>query len=598
MSVARASGIVELASSAEDAWPLLVATDRINRLLGMDAVTYRPIGDDHKDGARFLADTRMGGFAVTYEEFPYEWEHPKRFGVYRKFVRGPLSWLRMSWKLDQKKSGCTLTITFEADAKNVLLKPFAWLGGRRAVDGMVDLAREIDAHVHDRAPSPYLEPVAPSDPVALAAAVARLKEHVRPELANRIATLVEKCPDADALRIRPFELADEWNEPRREVLAAMLHGVPAGLVELRWAIVCPSCRTASEETSDLGAIGKEGHCQLCDIAFELDLDRAVEATFRPHEKVRAVPLQFFCMGGPARTPHVLTQVIVGAGEKTTITAPAESGRFRIFARGGARASLEVKDDASSSASAKIEDDRIDPPDLTTSAGAGIAIENDTKEALHVKLERLAYASTAATAHELATLAEFRALFSSDLLKRETPLKVARCAILFSDLTGSTALYTQVGDAAAFRLVDDHFDVLREAVGKCGGAIVKTMGDAVMAGFADETACIDAAIECLVRFEKFRKSAKHGERTGIKLGLYSGPCYVVTANGALDYFGSTVNVAARLQHLAASGEIVLEKRAAEYLAKNANVVVGEPAEVRVKGIEHALDVVRVRLKETA
>lgn len=594
MNVVRASGVVELASSAADAWPLLVDTDRTNRLLDMDPVRYRPVPAATRDAARFVADTRMGGFAVTYEEFPYEWEQPKRFGVYRKFTRGPLAWLRMRWLVEEKKEGCRLTVTFEAEAKSIVLKPFAWLGGKRAIAGMTELAREIDKHVHDRAPSPYLEPVAPSDLVALAAATTRLKERVRPELADRIARFVEKCPDADAIRMRPFELADEWNEPRREVLAAMLHGVPAGLVELRWAIVCPSCRTASEEASELGAIGKEGHCQLCDIAFELDLDRAVEATFRPHEKVRPVPAQFFCMGGPARTPHVLSQMIIEPGEHVTLTAPRENGRFRVFARGGALASLEIEDGAGEEASAKIEDDRIEPAELHARANAPITVTNDTKDALHVKLERLAYASAAATAHELATLAEFRALFSSDLLKRETPLKVARCAILFSDLTGSTALYTQVGDAAAFRLVDDHFDVLREAVAAHGGAVVKTMGDAVMAAFPDETACIDAAVECLARFEAFRKKAKHGERTGLKLGLYSGPCYVVTANGALDYFGSTVNVAARLQHLAESGEIVLERRAADRLAKNARVATGASSEVRVKGIEHALDVVRLRL----
>ena len=222
------------------------------------------------------------------------------------------------------------------------------------------------------------------------------------------------------------------------------------------------------------------------------------------------------------------------------------------------------------------------------------MKNDCGDERHIKLERLVYASAAATAHELATLQEFRALFSGDLLKRETPLKVARCAILFSDLTGSTALYTEVGDAAAFRLVDDHFDVLREAVAAHGGAVVKTMGDAVMAAFTDEEQCSAAAVECLARFEKFRLASKHGSRTGLKLGLYGGPCYVVTANGALDYFGSTVNVASRLQHLAQSGEIVLERRAAERFRHDARVTISPPSEVRVKGVDRAIEVVRLRL----
>lgn len=590
----RATASTDLASKPEDVWPLLVATDRLNRLLGMEPVRYLPAPEDKQDAARFLAETKMSGFSVTYEEFPFEWEHPKRFGVYRKFVRGPLAWLRMQWQLEPKEQGCEITCTFEAETKIGLLKPIAAIGGRRAVAGMMELAREIDEHVHDKAPSPFLEPVAPSDPAALAAAKARLAERVKPELASRLAKYIESSADADAVRIRPFELADEWHEPRRDVLAAMLHAVPAGLVELRWAIVCPSCRTSAEEVTELSEIGKEGHCPMCDIAFELDLDRAVEATFRPHDAVRKVPLQLFCIGGPARTPHVIAQKIAPAGEEATFEAPPETGRYRLFARGGARATIEVAEDGAAKASVRAGEASMEPADVRVKPGASIAVRNDTGRERHVKLERLEYASNAATAAELATLAEFRSLFSGDLLKRETPLKVARAAILFSDLTGSTALYTEVGDAAAFRLVDDHFDVLREAVAAHGGAVVKTMGDAVMAAFTDESTCIEAAIECLVRFEGFRKKAKHGDRTHLKLGLYGGACYVVTANGALDYFGSTVNVASRLQHLAESGEIVLERRAAEKLANDPRVSVSAPQAVRVKGIDHALDVVHLKL----
>jgi class 3 adenylate cyclase len=595
MTAVRATATVDLASSPEEVWPLLVDTDRLNRLIGMAPVQYRPIEEGKHEAARFLAETRMGGFGVTYEEFPYEWEHPRRFGVYRKFVRGPLAWIRMRWTLEPRgEAGSKISVTFEAETKSALLRPLAWIGGRRAVNGLVALAREIDAHVHDDAPSPFLEPVTTSDPVALASATARLKERVRPELAERVASFVAKSPDADAVRMRPFEIADDWGEPRREVLSAMLHAVPAGLVELRWAIVCPSCRTASQEVSELSEIGKEGHCAMCDIAFELELDRAVEATFRPHEAVRKVPTQFFCIGGPARTPHVLVQQVVPSGDDVTFTAPKDAGRYRIFARGGGRASIEIADGAPEQARARASGDAIDPPDLRVRPGGTIVVRNDTGDERHLKLERLAYASAAATAHELATLDEFRALFSGELLKRETPLKVARSAILFSDLTGSTALYTEVGDAAAFRLVDDHFDVLREAVAKHGGAVVKTMGDAVMAAFGDENACAEAALECLVRFEAFRKMAKHGEKTHLKLGLYGGPCYVVTANGALDYFGTTVNVASRLQHLAQSGEIVLERRAAERFAGDSRVAASEPAQVRVKGVDHPLEVVHLRL----
>ncbi len=222
------------------------------------------------------------------------------------------------------------------------------------------------------------------------------------------------------------------------------------------------------------------------------------------------------------------------------------------------------------------------------------------DARHVKVERLEFASAAATAHIVSTLAEFRTLFSSDLLKRGTPLKVARTAVLFSDLTGSTALYTTVGDAAAFRLVDDHFDLLREVVDAHQGVVVKTMGDAVMACFVDARECARAAADALERFAAFRASHVHGEHVGLKIGMFAGACYVVTANGALDYFGQTVNVASRVQHLAGSGEIVMAADVLEGMeeATRARLAVRERFEATVKGVREPLSLVRLGLAPAA
>ena len=170
------------------------------------------------------------------------------------------------------------------------------------------------------------------------------------------------------------------------------------------------------------------------------------------------------------------------------------------------------------------------------------------------------------------------------------------AILFSDLTGSTALYSRVGDAAAFRLVDDHFDVLREAVTANGGALVTTMGAAVMAAFVDATQCARGALAALRGFESFRARREHGAFIGLKLGMFAGPCYVVSANGALDYFGQTVNVAARVQHLADSGQLVVDVATFESLdrAELSGMREVERFEARVKGIPEPLRLVRLHL----
>src|SRR5262249_45548259 len=107
-------------------------------------------------------------------------------------------------------------------------------------------------------------------------------------------------------------------------------------------------------------------------------------------------------------------------------------------------------------------------------------------------------------------------------------------------------------------------------------------------------CARAAVDALARFETFRAGRPHGDLVGLKLGFFAGACYVVTANGVLDYFGQTVNVASRLQHLAASGEIIMleEAYAALDAELQASVVVRERFEARVKGVESPLALVRV------
>jgi adenylate cyclase len=307
----------------------------------------------------------------------------------------------------------------------------------------------------------------------------------------------------------------------------------------------------------------------------------------------------FCIGGPARVPHVLAQTNLDPKGARPLSAPREPGRYRVFARGGASGSVEVEEGAPGEVRVTIEEAGIRPAEAHVAPGGSILVTNDTDRARHVKLERLGYASDAATAHYLSTVDDFRRLFSRDLLKRGTPLKVTRVTILFSDLTGSTALYSKIGDAAAFRVVDDHFDVIREIVVRHHGVVVKTMGDAVMAAFHDPRECVRASIDCLRGFDRFREKNEHGSLIGLKLGAVSGPCYVVNANAALDYFGQTVNVASRVQHLAGAGEVVVPQELFLALGdgERRELRIVERFEARVKGVDGPLDLVRLALPAT-
>ncbi len=592
------SSTITLASAPAEVWPLITDTDRTNRLVVGSSNVYKPIEPGSRSSARFVVETRAGGFAMSYEEAPFEWTLNKSFSVYRKMRSGPLRAYTYGITLEPSSDGGTrATMRLELEPRHWALRPIVQIQGTRIVAGMGRLAAAIDAHLRDNAPSPFLKPASPANEERLDFARSELaKRGLDATVVQTIVELIRTAPDADLVRIRPFEVAHERGLDGREVLRAFLHAVTLGIVELRWALVCPSCRTANDQVTSLADIGSESHCQLCDLSYGIELDRAVEATFVPHPSVREVTGQMFCIGGPWRTPHVIVQVVIEPDAKRALEAPSEPGRYRLFARGGAVASLEVHADAPAEGAAMLEADDLSPRELRVAPGGSLTVTNATGDPLHVKIERLGYATLAATAHVVTTLSEFRRLFSRDLLKPSTPLKVASCAILFSALTGSTALYSSAGDAAAFRLVDDHFDVLRKVIDAHGGVVVKTMGDAIMAAFVEPVVGVRAATECLHAFEKFRVDADNGELTGLKLGLYAGPCYVVTANDAIDYFGQTVNCAARVQHCAESGELLFEEEVYARLpeADKAKLRLLERVETRVKGVDHPLTLVRTKL----
>ena len=604
---------VHLQATPEQLWPLLSDTDRTNRLLGQGEVAYTANASDSL--ARFTAVTKAGPFTLRYQELPFEWEAPHRFHVVRRMLGSPLEEYSFGITIDKDGEGSRVAFELSLALRYFWVRPIAWLIGRTiSINYMRFFAKTDRFLMRQRAPAappggalpeqhPFAEPRSPADhdelgrrTKALRRLLASAPEPGRtPGLEDKLSALVRDASDVDVAKIRPFEIADAWGAPRRDVLAACLYGVQAGVVELRFAVVCPSCLVPSDTVSQLSEIGDTGHCDQCDLGFDLDLDRAVEVIFRAHPAVRDLPDRIFCLGSPARSPHVLEQRHFEPGVPGPLHAPDHEGRFRLFLRGGLTAAIEVRGDGASAAQLVFDDVQVTPVFVTVAPGTVVQVENRGTSARHGKLERLEYATAAATVHQVSVIPEFRTLCSKVLLKSGTPLKVANVVLLFSDLTGSTALYSEIGDAAAFRVVDDHFDVLRRAIEDEGGTLIKTMGDAVMASFLDLSAAFRATARAMDEFAAWQKTIPAGDRIGLKIGLHGGPCYVITANAALDYFGQTVNVAARLQGLAASGECTLTRELYDTVPEGARrgfaVDHSTPA-ARLKGVDAAVDVVHL------
>ncbi len=153
--------------------------------------------------------------------------------------------------------------------------------------------------------------------------------------------------------------------------------------------------------------------------------------------------------------------------------------------------------------------------------------------------------------QLITRQTFRDLFQSASVPADGGLRLKSLAVLFTDLKSSTEMYERIGDLSAYDLVRRHFDVLQDVVQRHGGGIVKTIGDAIMAGFPEAAPAIAAAAEMRTAVP----AVDADERLALKIGLHSGPCIAVDLNERLDYFGRTVNIAARVQGAAAGDEIV-------------------------------------------
>jgi class 3 adenylate cyclase len=586
---------VDCRSDACTVWGAVADTERLNRLLGMSRIEVRP--ESGASAARYRVSTTLGGFAVEYEERPFEWIYPKSFKVLRKMRAGPLDALEIAFTLDPLPDGGTrVRIRLALTPRYFLLGPFVRLMANRTTRAFSEIVAGLDTELAGGAaqPAPRRGALHTS---AFDRAAAELvdAERGRRAVAERVIAEVRDGADLDVSRMRPFALADDWKEDRRAVLGVCLSAVRAGLLDLRWEVVCPSCRTATEVLPSLASLSEHGACQLCELEFALDLEDAVEATFAPAAAVREVDVGPYCIGGPARTPHVLAQAVLPAGGEARLACPPDEGRYRLFVRGGKAAPVEVK--AGAPREVRVEAEAPGAAPIEVAPEGALLVRNPGAEERHAKIERLGWAEQAARARFVTSMPGFRRDFASDVLRPGLALKIARVGLFFSDLTGSTKLYADAGDAAAFKLVQDHFDVVIKLVEEGRGTLVKTIGDAVMAVFADDLDGLVASVALLHAFDAFRREGEHRSRTNIKLGVYGGPCYVVTANGVLDYFGQTVNVAARLQGEARSGELVVEADLADRaVAAKAlpEAFVVERYDAKLKGIPHPVRAARIRV----
>jgi len=589
----------DLKSSPERLWPYIADTNRFNRDTGVPQIDVGPANKQLRNARRKI---RLGfyGLPVEWEEQPFEWVKPVRFGVERVYSKGPLARLRMRAELTPKSDGGTHLI-YEV-----------WSTPRN-LPGAVAIPMQLNFVVARR----FREYIQKYDDVAFqgvaveAAApntsqssfdlqrLATLKQKLIADLetidapeqklavGERLAEFLERGDDFEVSRIRPYKLADQWREPRRLVLEVCLRATRAGLLDFQWDLLCPLCRGPQESGLSLKDIKTDVHCETCKIDFTVNFDRYVELTFRPNPSVRSMSVSPFCIGSPNWTPHVVAQQLLPAGDTREVLLPLESGSYRLRALElpGSQ-DVTVSPEGEKSAHVTLSRKGWSEEPLRVNEEFTLTVQNETDAEQLVILERLEWSDQATTAAEVTALQMFRDLFAAEALRPGEQISVGTLTVLFTDLRNSTQLYREIGDATAFGRVMSHFDVVRKSIADHDGALVKTIGDAVMAVFRSAA---DGLLAMLEVQQALAEPGDGGKPLQLKAGLNTGPCIAVTLNDRLDYFGSTVNMAARLECLSSGSDVIISRsvyedpRVQELIAQDQFDAV--PFDMKLKGFEN-------------
>lgn len=554
----------DLKSSPERLWPFIADTNRFNRDTGVPQIQ---IDDQRLRNARRKVRLSIYGLPVEWEEQPFEWVKPVRFGVERVYSKGPLARLKMRAELAAKPEGGThLTYEIWSTPRNVsgaVVIPLQvnFVIGRRFResikkyddDAFVGAAVEISEP--DTSQSSFdLQRLANLKQKLIADLESTESPAQKLAIAERLADFLEHGDDLAVARIRAYQLADDWQEPRRVVLEVCLRATRTGLLDFQWDLLCPLCRGPQESGLSLKEIETNVHCDTCKIDFTVNFDRYVELTFRPNPAVRRLNVPSYCIGSPHWTPHVVAQQLLPPGDKRELSLPLERGSYRIRALelSGSQ-DLAVSPEGEPSAQVTLSNNGWSQDSLHVSEQFSLALKNETDAEQLLILERLEWSDQATTAAEVTALQMFRDLFASEALRPGEQISVGTLTVLFTDLRHSTQLYREIGDATAFGRVMGHFDVVRKAVIEHDGAIVKTIGDAVMAVFRSAA---DALIAMLEVQRALAEPVDGSMPLQLKAGLNTGPCIAVTLNDRLDYFGSTVNMAARLEGLSSGADVII------------------------------------------
>jgi class 3 adenylate cyclase len=447
-----------------------------------------------------------------------------------------------------------------------------------------------------------------------------LKQTADPMVADEIQRLIENGEDHELNRINLLDFSARTGLDEERVISGFLHASRLGLFDLTWNVLCPGCGGVLDAHSTLKSLRHDDyHCGLCACGYEASVDEQVEVAFTVSPRVRRIAAhdpnslpvweyfkQVFWSSGidfneesfaSLSNDVVLDTIELPPGEKAVLSLQLPPEFIIVFEPVTHAAQfIDVQGEPTRERQQlSLIYNKLQAPVGAMTLRPGplrLSLDNQTDvrvlpsvfiaaDALHHLIGKR---KPFLTAKRMLTNQTFRDVYKADNLNIDQRLKITSLTFLFTDLKGSTALYERVGDLVAFDLVRAHFHALLDIISSEKGAVVKTIGDAVMATFVRPEHALAAGLRMRAAMDALNVERGTDDLV-VKIGIHEGPCLAVMLNERQDYFGQTVNIAARVQGLSTSqaihitGPVIDAPAVAAILDKEAIIPIQKHAALR-------------------
>ena len=539
----------ELAASPEALWPYVIDTSRLNRTVGYEEGFF-----EERDGILhgfYLVNEKR----IEWSEPPWNWSYARFIGNIRLFSNGLISALRTMIHLEPIASGTRAWIYLGAVPRSPKFIPavegyFApKQAGYAAALSQIATAAKQQAQPNTTYQAVPLDLSTTAEQRLQQLREVLIKRTQAPELVDRLLDYLQQADEFDLYRIQLVPLAQAWHVPLTTLLTLCLHAVREGLLTLSWDLICPHCRGVRNEHAVLSQIPTSGRCDICQIDFDASHETALEITFHVHPAIKDIPRHFYCLGDAGKKPHIKLQARLAPGQERTFETRLPVGTYRLRVIGEtALLLLHIKSDAAEQSFTWSADEGQTP--ILAQPHPHIRLVNPAPDERVFIIEDISWQNSALRPAHVFRLQEFRDLFSYETLSSHMYLNVGIQTFVFCDVVGSTSLYATQGDAQAFFEIKQYYEMMIQAAQQHNGALVKTIGDGVMLVFATSDDGFRATLELQRLF------SRQTSQIYVRTAIHSGTCLAVTFANNIDYFGQTINLAAKLQQLAQKNQIVM------------------------------------------